>query len=100
VAEPAEWIPGTGQVVFTATGPNQLAFEDGNLGHALFTAALLDGLQGRAAGKFGVVTATDLFSFIKERMSAYSKRLGIEQSPVMYSTAHGELALAPGRLKR
>jgi hypothetical protein len=91
---PLNWNAGTGRVLFTATGSNELAFEDVNVGHGLFTDALLSGLQDKSAW---VVTPSRLFLHIREKMMGYASR-GVTQSPSFYtSVTDGEIAIAPGR---
>jgi hypothetical protein len=97
--ESTKWKPGKGTVVFTATGANELSFEDDRLGHGLFTYALLDGLQNGIGGRFGVITANSLFSYIRQKVLAQQVR-GIRQSPAMYSSLQGDIALAPGNSRR
>ena len=64
-------------VVFSATDSATEAQEDANLGHGIFTYALAEGLNGKAAAK-GAVNITGLFNFVSGEVSDLSKG---EQEP-------------------
>lgn len=67
--------------VIAASLPSQLSFEDG--GHGLFTAALLDALNGGAADHMGYVSAPAIYAYVERRFGAS------EQRPVYKSYATG-----------
>jgi caspase domain-containing protein len=85
-----------GQAIFSATGQDQLAFESVQLGHGLFTRALLDGLQGKAdLNHDGVVVTQELSLYIRDQVARESASLGFHQSPSFYLTGFaGDMVLA------
>ena len=87
---------GNGTVVFAATSGEQLAFEDANLGHGVFTNAILEGLKGKAAGVAGIVTAESLSRYVNFNVGQYAVN-GVRQIPAFYSNAIGMVVLAPSR---
>jgi uncharacterized caspase-like protein len=64
-------------VVFSATDSDTEAQEDANLGHCIFTYALAEGLNGKAANK-GAVNITGLFNFVSSEVSDLTNH---EQEP-------------------
>jgi uncharacterized caspase-like protein len=56
-----------GIVVLSSSTPDQVSFEDRELGGGIFTKALLDGLAGKAA-KNGVITCATLMNWIEQRV--------------------------------
>jgi len=75
---------------FTATQPDQEAFEIPAFGHGLFTFALIEGLNGNAAqpGK-SVITAADLANFVIKRVPDLSSKFGGSQVPQYLSSTAG-----------
>jgi len=61
-----------GMTVIAASRDAQVAIESG--GHGLFTAALLDALEGGAADHMGWVTAPAIYSYISRRFGAWDQR--------------------------
>jgi hypothetical protein len=61
-----------GVTVLAAAKNSQAAIEAG--GHGLFTAALIDALDGGAADHMGWVTAPSIFSYIERRFGAWGQR--------------------------
>ncbi|MFL6213397.1 MAG: caspase domain-containing protein [Blastocatellia bacterium] len=67
--------------VIAASRAPQASFEAG--GHGLFTAAVLDALEGGAADHMGWVTAPSIYAYIERRFGAFDQR------PVYKSYATG-----------
>jgi hypothetical protein len=58
--------------VIAASRAAEVAVESG--GHGLFTAALLDALEGGAADHMGIVTAPALYTYVSRRFTAWDQR--------------------------
>jgi hypothetical protein len=58
--------------VIAASRPSQAAVEAG--GHGLFTAAVLDALDGGAADHMGWVTAPAIYGYVERRFGAFDQR--------------------------
>jgi hypothetical protein len=58
--------------VIAASRATESAIESG--GHGLFTAALLDALEGGAADHMGIVTAPALYTYVSRRFTAWDQR--------------------------
>jgi hypothetical protein len=78
--------------VVSASLPTQVALESGRYG--LFTAALLDGLQGAAADLLGAISVSSVYAHIERRFGAWDQR------PVMksYLTTPAVLRRVTGKL--
>jgi len=79
----------TGIVVLASTGTEQFATEFAQLGHGVFTFALLEGLQGNADGgtKDGKITVKELEAYINDRVPELTKQYkGDAQYPTSYSS--------------
>jgi uncharacterized caspase-like protein len=88
---------GKGRVVIAGTAPNELAVDDPQLRHGVFTHYLLRGLGGAAdADGNGVVTVNELYSYVQRSVSEHARRLGHRQSPVI-TGAVGDLPLVQVR---
>jgi hypothetical protein len=62
-----------GRVLIAAGQADQLAFEDANLGHGIFTYYLLRGLTGAAdADSDGYITAMELSSYVTSEVAGHS----------------------------
>jgi hypothetical protein len=61
-----------GITVIAASGASQAAVEAG--GHGLFTAALLDALDGGAADHMGWVTAPSIYAYVDRRFGGWAQR--------------------------
>jgi hypothetical protein len=61
-----------GMTVIAASGDRQFAVEAG--GHGLFTAAVLDALQGGAADHMGWVTAPAVYAYVSRRFGGWDQR--------------------------
>lgn len=77
----------TGTHLIAATTKEQLASELHQLGHGVFTYALLEGLGGKAAAGGPEVTARKLMVYVEQALPELSKRFRAEeQFPVVNST--------------
>jgi hypothetical protein len=61
-----------GMTVIAASRDRQVAVEAG--GHGLFTAAILDALEGGAADHMGWVTAPAIYAYVSRRFGAWDQR--------------------------
>ena len=78
-----EVVQGQGKLIIAACTPEQKAYE---LGHGLFTDALLKGLKGEAANK-GEVTVNSLYDYIDRKMGSDRQR------PMMFGQMTGRVVL-------
>ena len=77
----------SGTHLIAATSKEQSATELRQLGHGVFTYALLEGLAGKAAADGADVTARKLMVYVEEVLPELSKHYGTEeQFPVVSST--------------
>ena len=61
---------GKGRVVLAASGPNESAQEDADLGHGVFTYYLLQGLRGAADGdRNGEIDVHEIYRYLSEQVS-------------------------------
>lgn len=76
-----------GLVVMSATGTEQFATEFGQLGHGVFTYALLKGLDGEAdAGADGKITVKELEAYVNDKVPELTKKYrGTAQYPNSYA---------------
>lgn len=77
-----------GLVVLSATGTEQFAAEFGQLGHGVFTYAILKGLNGDADGgtKDGKITVKELEAYLNDRVPELTKKYrGTAQYPNSYA---------------
>jgi len=77
--------------VMASAGSEQFATEFKELGHGLFTYALLEALSGKADGapKDGKVTIYELKSYLDSIVPEYSERIkGKSQFPYTFSRGH------------
>jgi WD40 repeat protein len=75
----------SGAAVISSTTDTQFASEIEKIGHGVFTYALLQGLQGKAATKDGRITAGSLRTYVEEEMPALTKQYrGSEQYPTSF----------------
>jgi hypothetical protein len=76
----------TGVHIVAASSKNQFAAEVRELGHGVFTYTLLQGLNGKAAGKGETVTVRKLMGYIEEQLPEITKKYKQEaQYPVVDS---------------
>ncbi len=64
----------SGSVILTATNDEQFASEVAQLGHGVFTYALIQGISGEAATRDGRITASSLRLYIDEAVPNLSER--------------------------
>ncbi len=84
----AQLARATGTVVIASTGAEAFARESAEIGHGIFTKALLDGLTGAKAdaNKDGRITVKELELHINEAVPELSRELtGAPQFPTSYS---------------
>ena len=79
-------VKGRGKVIVAACSPSQYAYEDEQVGHGLFTDALLRGLQGEAKSN-EEVTASSLYDFIDREIGSDRQR------PVLSGEMNGRIVL-------
>lgn len=78
---------GTGKAILAACTQTQTAKESADVGHGFFTAALLRGLQGDAAGGDGEVTVNTLADYVSKQLQ------GTGQKPVYFTHMTGHVVL-------
>lgn len=84
-----------GRVIITASGPNEVALELEDLGHGLFTYFLLQALSGKAdRNSDGVVTVSELYEYLEEKVEQKARAVGGRQRPMMKGEVEGPLPLA------
>ena len=87
---------GEGRIILTASGPNELSYEEPSLGHGVFTYHLLRALRGAAdSDKNGYVTLTETFAYVSKEVS---RATGQKQRPVLKGEIFGEIVL--GRVRK
>jgi uncharacterized caspase-like protein len=79
-------VQGQGKLILAACTPYQSAWESAQVGHGLFTDALLRGLKGGATNS-GEVTVNSLFDFIDRQMGSARQR------PMMFGQMTGRVVL-------
>ncbi|MFH0992113.1 MAG: caspase family protein [bacterium] len=95
----AQLARATGVVILAATGTEQFATEFKQLGHGVFTYALLQGLEGEADGspKDGKVTVAELRAYLDDQIPELTKKYrGQAQYPVAYSRGN-DFPVSAGR---
>jgi uncharacterized caspase-like protein len=86
---------GRGRLVFTASGPNEVALESADLGHGIFTYYVLEGLSGKAdRNGDGVVTVSELYPYVEEQVERRARAAGGRQRPLMKGDVEGTLPLS------
>ncbi len=83
----AQLARATGTVVIASTGAEAYARESKEIGHGIFTRALLDGLEGKADGnKDGKIPVKEIEGYISDAVPELSKKLGqTPQFPTSYA---------------
>lgn len=79
-------VQGQGKLILAACTPYQSAWESAQIGHGLFTDALLRRLKGGAT-KVGEVTVNSLFDYIDRQMGSDRQR------PMMFGQMTGRVVL-------
>ena len=80
-------------IVYSAARWDQAALERGDLGHGLFTLALVEGVNGAAKDKTGEVRAEGLRDFVRRRVQELAKPLKQEQEPQYFRGRDAENSL-------
>ncbi|MBC2605836.1 caspase family protein [Pelagicoccus albus] len=95
---------GAGSTVIAASAPNQLSWEDENLGHGIFTYHLLEALRGEAdADGDGRISMIEVFDYLKRKVPESARKLGgAEQTPVFKADMSEDIVLTvnPERIAR
>jgi hypothetical protein len=80
----AQLMRSTGHAVLAAASSDQMALEQGEAGHGVFTYALLQGIEGSAdTNRDGIVDIDELASYLARSVPEITKRRwGIEQRPM------------------
>lgn len=74
----------TTSLTIAATGPNELSTEDEQLGHGVYTTALLKGLRGEAdQDGDGRVTGAELARYLRSEVPRLAALVGGKQSPTV-----------------
>lgn len=90
---PLKDLGGKGRILISAANVNEVAYESPTLRHGLLTGALLDAFQKAE-------TTISLPGFVDEvmaRVRADAKRMGVEQTPVVFGYVEGGLTIPPLR---
>ena len=76
--------------ILNATGSEMLSYEDPSLHHGVFTNYLIEGLQGKAAGRNGLVTFETLVDYVKQNVQNFRR----DQVPYARGEYSGDFYLA------
>jgi hypothetical protein len=68
-------------VAYTAARFDQVSREDDTLGHGLFTYAIIEGLDGKAANDKREITTRGLADYVKRRVKAMQAALADDPTP-------------------
>lgn len=84
-----------GRVIITASGANEVALElPEPIGHGIFTYYLLEGMAGKAdQNSDGVVTVSELYKYVEERVEKHAREVGGKQRPVYKGEVEGDMPL-------
>lgn len=95
---------GAGSTVIAAAAPNQLSWEDKELGHGVFTHHLLEAMQGAAdLDGDGRITMTQVFDYLKRKVPESARKFGgVEQTPVFMADMSEDIVITinPERLQQ
>jgi hypothetical protein len=83
---------GRGRVIFASSRSTEYSYVPDGARLGLFTAHLLDGLQGGAAGDDGYVRVFDLFEYVQPRVTVARR----DQHPVFKAELEDNFAVAAG----
>jgi Caspase domain len=85
---------GHGIITLAASSGKERSVELSDVGHGAFTYFLAKGLRGEAdANKDGVVTADELWSYLRGKVAAASGRAGKAQTPMLIGSMTHDMAL-------
>jgi len=82
----AQLAHSTGTYFITASGSQQLAGEFGQLGHGVFTYAVLEALKGNASKNDKKVTVKELTYYVEEQVPVLSEKY---KGNIQYPTSYG-----------
>ena len=86
---------GHGRITMSASDGQEKSIELGDKGHGAFTYYLQKGLRGAAdADGDGVVTADELWSYLRSKVSDASRKAGNTQTPVLFGEMRHDYALS------
>jgi uncharacterized caspase-like protein len=71
-------------VAYTASRFEQASLEDDTLGHGLFTYALIEGLDGKAANDKREITTRGLAAYVKKRVEELARTKKVQQEPQFF----------------
>lgn len=90
---------GKGRVVLAASGPNESAQEDADLGHGVFTYYLLQGLRGAADGDGnGEIDVHEIYRYLSEKVSKATR--GKQNPQLKEPDLVGQILLGRGAVRR
>lgn len=90
---------GKGRVVLAASGPNESAQEDADLGHGVFTYYLLQGLRGAADGdRNGEIDVHEVYRYLSENVSKATR--GKQNPQLKEPDLVGQILLGRGSVRR
>ncbi len=85
---------GEGRVILTASRASEVAGEDENVKHGIFTHYLLEGLAGKADGNGDKqVTFMEVKKYLDDHVPPHARKLGKNQHPVMKGQLIGDIVL-------
>jgi hypothetical protein len=85
---------GRGRITLSSSDGKEKSVELGDVGHGAFTYFLEKGLRGEAdKDNDGVVTADELWQYLRGQVTSASQRVGKPQTPVLLGEMTHELAL-------
>jgi uncharacterized caspase-like protein len=91
-------LGGEARFVVTACGPNEVAIEDPEIRHGLFTHYLIEGLEGEADGDSdGYVGADELVRYVNDQVERHARRLLGQMKPVQSGQVQGRVLLSKVR---
>lgn len=74
----------TGRVLITASSGNESALDAPDFRHGVFTYFVLQGLAGAAdRDRDGLVTVSELYTFVQGKVGEHARRAGTRQTPVL-----------------
>jgi hypothetical protein len=80
--------------ILAATSSGESAVESASLNHGVFTFFLLKGLAGEAdLNRDGIITATELFDYVRANVARSSTELGFPQHPTFSSNSDAPIPI-------
>jgi hypothetical protein len=87
---------GSGRIVITASGTNEVSLESDKSGHGLFTQYVLSGLRGDAARPDGKVTVLSLYAYLDVQLPLATRDKGMTQHPALIGRVDEDIVLVEG----